>query len=121
MTILKWISIILFLLLVVSIIIAILTTFFITVSSIINVFRKYPEINKHWFKEESYETYHYGDYKSFEPYETKEGAIISVSRSDGQKLYDLKETVKFLLFALIIAILMFGAYNTSSLLGGILC
>lgn len=73
MTILKWISIIVFLSLVLSFIIIALISFFIALNEIIKIFKRYPEIGKHLFNENSYERFYYGSYKRFKPYTTKEG------------------------------------------------
>lgn len=116
MTVLKWISIIVFLLLMVSLIIIALVTWFMALNEIIKIFKKYPEIGKYWFKESSYERYYFGDYKCFKPYTTKKGTIISVSKRDGKQLCYLKSFIEILLFALITFIFAFGAWNTASLL-----
>ncbi len=115
MTILKWISIILFLLLVASIVIVAIIELLGYICTIIIIFKKYPEIEKHWFKGDSYNdniwTYPYGRSR-FRLYTTKNGAVVKVSKEDGEILYHLKNAVEVLLFGLIATILFFGACNT---------
>jgi hypothetical protein len=73
-----------------------------------NIFKKYPDIWKYWFREGSYNTSLCYNFEEFRPYKTKNGDVIEVNGKDGEVLYKLKTFIECLLFILFVFILIVG-------------